>query len=70
MVFDFREGEGGKSSWVFKYNKSPFCYMMKLTRQKAIRCNFKEIIDITWISGLSLVIKKEVDDNASILYEM
>ena len=31
---------------------------------------FRKIIDITWISSLSLIIKKEVDDNASILYEM
>ena len=21
--------EAGKSSWVFKYNKSPFCFMLK-----------------------------------------
>ena len=34
--------------------------MMKLTRQKAIRCNFKEIVDIALRSGLSSIQKEVV----------
>ena len=47
----------------------PFCYMMKLTRQKAIRCNFKEIVDIALRSGLSSI-QKGGSSNASILREV
>jgi len=42
--------------------------MDKVTKSQNVR--FRKIIDITWISSLSLIIKKEIDDNASILYEM
>jgi len=43
--------------------------MMKLTRQKAIRCNFKEIVDIALRSGLSSI-QKGGSSNASILREV
>ena len=52
----------------FVYQRPNFNPARKVTISQNVR--FRKIIDITWISRLSLIIKEEVDDNASILYEM